>query len=929
MFDTKKVLNPPALRLEGEWEDVAPQICEEWVKSQAAHAADKVSVMGLAKMKALTYELTHVDKKDRRLLPKRLQREDEKSSMQKVRERSTGKQEAVEVDCTEQDYVDAMVRAFLEAVGEDPDKVMASFRNTGVGALHRQHAVFASQGNGAFSAAQNFTPDLTAKVVLAAVQIATSAVVAKTSLDSGRRRFRNAATEEIMALGRADASPTAKTGPGLLRSVIPLRELGGAQKTLREIEQALDDIQTAVDAQQSPKAIQEARDRLEIAFAKYCYLSDLKSRYKAAREMVKVEWHGNKRYLRTSYASAALAFGTGLLGTLTPIAVSAAATGGVSAAAIPLGFALYVGYQLSQGPSKDGEAKANRAIVALGKSADLLDGDVMALQRDRAQAYSAYRKARKSARFKTSSERAALESTAEKELLEELHKITARDKPDQNQKFQPADNWNDYTEYEATKKKIHESIRAEPWKIDDLHEELAREEAKFEARHAAHFNRKTVTDAWKTPLRIRLDGARKRLAGDVARLQRLLIESKKQARLEEEGKKLRRPGWQEANQARQERLMKHLTSNLVDLLNLELAMSRMQYVVSESGKASAASAAPAMKKPMEQAMREGMDPAVRDAMKQAREALASIRNPHVRALFCGDGRTQVDELTKARELVDGEKERYTYTNAGAAALGILLTNVAAPVTGLAVNIAKLDLAAHGIHRTFEFGDKNIFNLFFTNSIAPLTAPYNAADRTPHQKAQRTRIAAATARSKEDRIDLAFPMPELGSGVLSDNHPAVVNLIDNLTRLSGVPDTIAIDVPRSMARSPEDGTRVKTDLTTTTGYQKERAKSASIGQKMARGKEQAGVFFQEVATAAGAVIVEPAAVLLPPGRLKRSRAPLKKMNELDASVRAELAKKAPQPSAIPQARGRQTSDSAQPPDRPARKPARGTRGGGRR
>ncbi len=61
-----------------------------------------------------------------------------------------------------------------------------------------------------------------------------------------------------------------------------------------------------------------------------------------------------------------------ILGILTPVVVSASVTTGVTAAAAALAAVMYVGYQLSTGPSRDGEAKAKRAIVALAKSLDLL-----------------------------------------------------------------------------------------------------------------------------------------------------------------------------------------------------------------------------------------------------------------------------------------------------------------------------------------------------------------------------------------------------------------------------------------------------------------------------------------------------------------------------------------------------------------------------
>ena len=377
MVDTKKVMHAPALRFEGAWSEAAEDLCRAWLESQAMHARSRVSHVALSRMKALEYERKHCHQlqADRRLLPE---------------------------TATRQDYYDAEIDAFLEAIGvDDVSAVLESFKLAGTGGLHRQHATVASTLTNAIGAAQLIVPDPLTKAALAGSRMALQITTAGTILQAGPRRLRNAGTEDILPLGRADAAPAAKVAPNVLQaSREVIGHLKGAKKCLKKMQRAIDHL-AEVQARATPdaRALDDAKDQLELAFAKICHQLSVKSAYKASSESAKIEFWGNQRYLLSSYIGSTTTLTAGLIAILTPAVIAAPITGGLSAAAAALAIALYIGYQSSEGPSKDGEAKARRAIVALVKLVDVLSGENTSNLIDRAGAYQAYLNDRKYARF--------------------------------------------------------------------------------------------------------------------------------------------------------------------------------------------------------------------------------------------------------------------------------------------------------------------------------------------------------------------------------------------------------------------------------------------------------------------------------------------------------------------------------------------------
>jgi hypothetical protein len=787
LIGRKKVLHTPAIQFKGKWKDVAPQICEQWFESQVAHSADKVSVVALAKMKALEYEYKYVDKNKRQLLAK---------------------------SAKKKDYHNAMVRAFLEAMGEDPDKVMASFKKAGMGALHRKHVTWTSVLSGISRSLQNLLSlNPIAKLVFTCVQALIGFGIAIVTYLSGARRFENSPTEEMLVLGRVDASPTAKAGPDVLKAAWGLRDLRDAARNLRQMNKTLVALNHAVERDRAgstpdtQNAIKDAEKQWKIAFAKFCSQAKLKSHFKAASDTQKVEFRGNRRYLYTSYAGTVLTVAAGILLVFTPGAVATAVTGGAFAVAAALSALLYLGYQLSTGPSKDGVSKAKRAIVAFGKSADLMDPDVTELQQKFAHAHNKYEKACKKAEWMVGQNRKNAEGEAMTTLLDELDKLTDKlAKLDRKKsKFQPAENWKAYAAYELKRKKLHEEVRREPWKIEEVTQKLADLEVKFSNAVKTHFDIKTAAKAWKTPLRMRFDGASKLLAGDVAHSQRRLI--RQERRVQVARQKHCPPERLQPLEAERLRRKQKLENDLLDMLNLELALQHMQLAISGSSRSSPIT--------------------TKRAMQRASLALGAIKNPHVYSLFCGDAQTQVKALAAAKERAVGEKERYVFTNAGASLPGIIADSIISPAVSLRNIAINVEASTHGkppLH--LHYTDQALLGLG-QRGTAPFTASYTAADRTPFQKNSMGWIVDATS-SKGKPKELPLTVPK--KGYLDRNDPQVAILLDKLSNLERVADAIEVNFPRTPTPSAPKDKSFKIALSGTRDYYKHQFERAQANQK---------------------------------------------------------------------------------------------------
>ncbi|WP_136417217.1 hypothetical protein [Herbaspirillum sp. ST 5-3] len=851
LFDTKDVPHEPALRLDGDWKnDVAQRICDAWVESRKKYDPHAVSIVALSRMKALDYERKHRDSipEDQRLLPG---------------------------NATKQDYYEAQTEAFLGAIGINGDDLTAmleSFKLAGTGGLHRQHVTAATTvSNVVIGTSQLLSSQHpAAATALYGVRLLLQGITTERILDSGWRRLRNAGTEDVLPHGRADAAPSAKNAPtmfGAAHDVI--WELRGVKKNLRKMEAALKALEEASTVFEKSgtnadrEKLEKATEKLEIGFAKICRQLEVKASYKVSSESAKIEFRGNQRYLGTSYAGTTLTLGAGLFSILTPVLGAAAApiTGGVSLATAALVATLYAGYQLSKGPSKDGEAKARRAIVALSKSADILSGDTVQSRKDRAAALKIYRKDRRKARLKFGKARAEAKETARAKLLARLEAISEQEKV--GDLMDARRNWKTYRAHLGEVSKIEQTAAREEWPPSRLADRVARLEKQFQTTHQADFSTKVIADAWKNPMRIRMDTAVRLLKGKVAQSTDHLINQVQHPGLKA---RLSRSGNENAIDATRTELRK----NLQDLFNLGIALRELK------------------------ALKDGSD-ADPAAMHRAATAIGAIEDADVRSLFCGDGREQVEAADKAKKLTAGEAERYVYTNAGASSIGIGL-NVGVGATDFGIGLAKASNVVHvglddpnpeGKPRIPEYNDYKFAAI--SQAGAPLMAHMNAGNRAAFQKTQMPAALKATIRPKDEQVELKI---DLDSDIvhLQDGNGATKEKIDALVEQLASADSVPDKIILSMTQAPDTAApgeavrrNIAFNLRSTSAYHRARYKTASRREKLKVMSAKAGIIgrhaFMSIAGLPAQAIAQ--------YNLKKTRAALEQAATLEHKVRETL------------------------------------------
>lgn len=886
MVHIKHVPQKPAISVDSWDEHATFKICEQWRASQARQP----SIPGLARLAALNFERAQAssipeDKQAQRLLPP------EKAS--------------------ETAYNEAMIETFLKAVGiEDKEVVdtLESFKKAGTGGLHRQPVTIASTAGGIVSTAQYAaSANLPVKTALSGVQLLLTLLTTRLAFDSANLRFRNAGTEEVMPLGRADTAPSARIGPNVIRAsgrlvwnlrkvsanvstmekaqaaleqahaaletaqataATGLAEFETAQQALKallaeldspkarlsqhlqavtdieqaqvRIEQATQKIQQGQkDAEQAHKDIQAADKTLKIAYAKFCLRNELKSDYKTASESTKIEYHGNKYFLGLSVASGATNMAATILGILTPVVVSASVTTGVTAAAAALAAVMYVGYQLSTAPSRDGEAKAKRAIVALAKSLDLLAGNATKQQKARAAAYRTYIAEK---RFWKKPE---VRQNAKAKLIATLDEIARKDTTEHD--LDPLKNWIDYAAHDAAVKAAGDDLEA----VRNL-------EDTFSQAHAAQFNTKTVTDGWKTPERMRFDSMGRLLLGKLsesfAALHKFNVETGHAA-----------PGesGQQAYARTQIRAGKvaDIKAGLHDWIRFEQAQSQMKAALKE--------------KDPDQA---------RATLRGAAQALAAIRNPDAQALFSRDGRKQVEATELAKSMTIGERERYTVTNAGPATLAAVV-NIGGAAASLGLNIEKAVAESHGISMPAQYGDQNDARTLAQGS-APVTAPYVAAERARFQKTRMAKTLETLAR-KGDPVTLKLDLPADNAATLDagnpDTHRALEHLLEQLEGLHDIPDEIALSIGGKKLASGK--------LSGTTGYLNWRYDKAPAPTKAKFQIRKMGMVADTLAIS----VATPFAQSIAQVPLSMTRAAVNRGNAMSVNVRDQLTRLAGQPA----------------------------------
>ncbi|SFC95061.1 hypothetical protein SAMN04515619_11742 [Collimonas sp. OK412] len=750
LVNIKKVPFTPPIRVERWNLESTLEICQGWRNSQAGSPA----IPELSRLMALNFERAHAgaipeERRGQRLLPK---------------------------GAGDDDYYREMIATFLKAAGiENSDEVLSSFKTTGTGALHRQPVMSSSTVGGAVSSIAQIAASShpAAKTALSAVQLILTAVTAKLSFDSAELRMRNAGTEEIMPLGKADASPSAKTGPNVLGAAATLV---WRLPKIRQCVQRMEKAQILLDAAKSRLAVVDispaerlqaendvraAGGKLGIEYARFCLRNELKTDYKTASESAKIEYEGNKRYLGVSGASAAFSVTSTVLGILSH-AVAATVTGGFSAVAVTAVALMYVGYQLSSGPSKDGESKAKRAIVALGKSLDLLGGNAARQQKERAQAYQIYIKEKRLWR------RPEVRAQAKTRLLAALDDIARRDTTEHDVK--PLANWTAYADY----RQQMEAAAADPHAMQEL-------EAAFTQAHQAEFKASTLADSWKTPYRMRLDSMGRILLGKSCKTLAALLKSAARTGQAPSGRPDRRTFVQAEIHAG---LRADVKASLRDWISFELAQSNIKSVLSE-----------------------GEGPAAEAGLQSAARALAAIRDGDAQALFTGDGRGQVEATELAKRLTAGEAERYSITNAGSATLAGVANTFGAAVS-LGLNIKNEIKISHGIHVPKTYNDQNDARVF-VQGTAPVTAPYISAERARFQKTSMAKLLGTLARDG-DPVSLGLDIAEADPSAMDMSDPridvALDRLVDDLERLADLPDDIKLSIGgKSIATGKLSGT----------------------------------------------------------------------------------------------------------------------------
>ena len=809
MIDMRKVPQPPALQVGGWDEGTALQVCEGWHES----LVDKVSIPDLSRLVALNFERARPgdippERRAERLLPE---------------------------GSTKADYYAAMVETFLKAIGTDDadvGKILDSFKRAGLGALHRQPGLMAATANGIVGAVQigaSLHPPT--KVALSTVQLVLTAVGSALAFSSSKLRFRNSGSEEIMPLGKADTAPSAKLGPSVAGASWKLfTQLGKMDADVKKMEAALAELKNAETEQskvpggsaawhRAEAKLRTASEDLSIAFASFCLRCELKTQYKSASESAKIEYRGNEINLGLGYLNGAVALTATGMAIFAP---TAPATLGMSVGAVALGALVYVGYQLSTGPSKDGEAKATRAIAALAKSLDLLGGNAQKQQKARANAYRTYLAEKRSPQ-------AAVKAGARRKLLDTLAQIAHDDTVQDD--LQPLENWEAYADYRKqrnvdlakvesehrrTLALIREGIESRPLpsqpgategdaranaadnavraQLDVVTEVLESDraersravietlDAQFTAAHEAKFNADTVTGAWKTPHRMRFDSMGRLLLGKVAASARELLKHR--------GSNAPESGQQaQFHATRLAGKRQTLKTSLRDWINFEAAQSHLK----EAAKLPAADKT-----------------AVREKLASAARLLAAIGDPDAQALFTGDGRAQIEATRLAKRLTAGEQERYTMTMGGGAALATTVNAFGAALS-LGVNVKKEILASQGHPWHTHYGDQKDGQVI-TQGSTPITAHYSAGERARFQKTEMARLLGILKRKGEPfKVALDVPAadafsptnPRLDFGALDASLDALVKEFE--TR-ADVADEIVLSIGgRKIAAGKLDGT----------------------------------------------------------------------------------------------------------------------------
>lgn len=842
LIDTRKVPHEPAIRIRGDWgQEAAREVCRQWAQDLQDRREDAVSPLALSRVKALDYERRHRDE-----IP--------------------AEQRILSPKADKQDYYDAMVLALLDAAGvKDAKAVLDSYKKLDSTGLARQPATLAALASSAVGAAQNFTPDLTVKAALAGARFAIQGFTTKAMFDTGVRRLEDKGTEDLLTRGWADVPPSAKDAPDVLAaSASVIAHLNSVKKNLRQIESAL----AALDAAhvrhasegttQSGRGVQQAREALQIAFAKFCRQAEVRDRYKMASESAKGEFRGNERYFYASYAGHLMTLTASLLSILTPTVIAGSVTGGIGAAAVVGALALYGGYRLSNAPSKDGEAKVRRAIVMLGKSVDLLADDRPASRVKRAQAYERYIAARNKSRWMRPAAKADARRQARTDLLAELNRISDADAA--TPRLSSRQNWEVYGTYRVHRREIVQAVESGTLQRNDAVLALQRLKARFEEEHREDFLPDSVLSAWASPMSARNGQAKRLLVGKVAETARRLVDFEAASRKAQQGAVLVRRGAGTDREQYGRRLEAELRSRLLNLVNFDLAERRLRQACLG---AQATAEVPLL----------------------ALSALAAVDDPDLHALYCGDATEQNKAELVAKKLTAGEVWRYTYTNAGSV-LAPALAGVGVAATDVGVTGSK----AVGVPLNYHYNDHKL--ALYAGPMAQPAGHLNAGDRAGlKQRELGPKWLAATAR-QGDPVLVSLPIASEDVPCFSTDDQQVAAALNDVVRqfrrLGAVPDGLVLAPLGEEALSGSMGAGAIEEslmrLDGTTAHHRQAYQNATGRQKLALHVEQAKSLWKQV----GASMVGLPTQALAQAWLRSTRSSMKDAADTDVAARARSA-----------------------------------------
>ncbi|MGN6316129.1 MAG: hypothetical protein ACTHNR_07570, partial [Trinickia sp.] len=260
----------------------------------------------------------------------------------------------------------------------------------------------------------------------------------------------------------------------------------------------------------------------------------------------------------------------------------------------------------------------------------------------------------------------------------------------------------------------------------------------------------------------------------------------------------------------------------------------------------------------------------------AASALAAIENHDARDLFSSDARKQVEATKLAKANTIGERERYTMTNAGPAALAGAV-NAFGATAGLALTVEKDIAVSHGIHPEAKYGDQNDARLLVQGS-APVTAPYSAAERARFQKTGMSQLVD-TLKREGDPVVFKLDLSAANSMLLdlSDRHndAALDKLLEAIETSKDVPEEIQVSLGGAKLSSAK--------LSGTTGYYDWRYRQAPVATKAKFVARQAKMFADSVRVS----IASPIAQVIAQVPLATTRRAVDRGNQMSPGVRERL------------------------------------------